>query len=256
MAGQLGDVGFQEFAGEAGVGVDLGGSFGEGLGGHAADDGDGEVAAGAVGFFAVAMADDPVGADVVGFFEVGDEAGQGLELGGRRAGNIEIADEADADAVFVVAVLVGLGVLGVGPDALFAPAGADFDLAIAGFGAVSDDEVVAEVDEVAGAVVGVELSRSAGGGGAVVDDDHGPLARRGGGQPFARHAIGSGEVGRGGWKGNSLRGAAEVGLRPSGGLGGGVATGSGQDQQQKRCGERAEQVQRCPLFPDSRAHNR
>src|SRR4051812_11993983 len=126
----------------AGIGLLHGLAFGdEDLGGHAANVGDVEVATGALGGLGVAVADDLVARDVVGLHHVCDELGGRVHLRGRGAIAIEVADEADADGVLVVPVV---GSPGVRADLLLCPAGADFDQAVGGVGAVADDEVVAE----------------------------------------------------------------------------------------------------------------
>src|SRR6476619_6555099 len=99
--------------------------------------------------------------------------------------DVEIADEADADAEIVVAIVGGLG---VGAPFLFRPAGADFDLAITGFGAVANDEVIAEFVPAFGAMIAVELGGGAGWRGAVVNNNPSPRPSGNSRHPFARNA--------------------------------------------------------------------
>src|SRR3954471_13176758 len=61
---------------------------------------------------------DAGGGDVVLAAEEADQLGQALHLGGRRRALVEVADQADADAVLVVVVL---GAAAVGAVALLDP---------------------------------------------------------------------------------------------------------------------------------------
>src|SRR4051812_15310717 len=83
---------------------------GQHLHASAAQLGDVDVFAGAVGAFAVAVAQDVVGGNVVGLHQVRHQLGHRFELciGGAR--DIEVADHADADAVLVEFVIGGFGV--------------------------------------------------------------------------------------------------------------------------------------------------
>ena len=79
--------------------------------------------------------------DLVALAEIGDQGlGRGDLPGGRRL-LVEVADQADADAVFVD--VVGAGVAAVDALLLVGPALGDLDLAVGAAGAVADHEVVA-----------------------------------------------------------------------------------------------------------------
>src|SRR5688500_3742048 len=93
---------------------------------------------------------------------------QALNLLGAGPAGVEVADQADADAVLVVILARGFA---VGPVLLAGPAGADLHLAVAAAGAVADDEVVAELVPALGTVPLAEPRRVAGSGRTVVDHD-------------------------------------------------------------------------------------
>ena len=86
------------------------------------------------------VAEDALRRDVVRALQERDETGDGLQLLGGGPGDIEVADEADSDAVVVVLVVRRLG---VSAPLLLAPARADFHLPVTRVAAVADDEVVA-----------------------------------------------------------------------------------------------------------------
>lgn len=100
--------------------------------------------------------------DVVVGLEGADELFQPAELGGGGAGLVEVADQADADAVWIDAGVAGWG----GGGELFVPALADLQFAIDGTVAVADHEVITQ--RAAGFGKGISI---AGGGAAVVDVD-------------------------------------------------------------------------------------
>ena len=105
--------------------------------------------------------------------EVGDERLGGGDLAGRRRLLIEVADQADADAVLVD--VVGAGVAAMDALLLVVPPLGDLDLAVAAAVAVADDEVVAAAvvaEELA--VLAVDLVVVARCRGAVVQDDVAP----------------------------------------------------------------------------------
>ena len=103
----------------------------------------GEVLAGADGLGGGEVGVGPHAArrDVVALAEVGDKRlGRG-DLPRRRRLLVEVADQADADAVFVD--VVGAGVAAVDALLLIGPALGDLDLAVGAAGAVADHEVIA-----------------------------------------------------------------------------------------------------------------
>ena len=101
----------------------------------------------------------------------GDETAQPEQIGKLRRRWIvivEIADQADSDAMLVVVLVRRFA---MGAMLLFDPARADFDLSVGRVGAVADDEVIAEFVPAFGAVPLVEPRGAAGIGGAVMNDD-------------------------------------------------------------------------------------
>ncbi len=105
---------------------------------------------------------------------------------------IEIADEADADPVFVVIVVFGFA---VSAGKLVGPAIADFDFAVSGLAAVADDKVIAQSVPSAFAMFLVKALGCAMFARAMVNDNAGPA-----GGFVLRHPAGLG-VSRenGGW---------------------------------------------------------
>src|SRR5581483_8604521 len=116
-----------------------------------------------------AVPDDVVARDPVLLHEVLDQVAERGEL--LRAGNavVEVADEADADAVLVVLLDAGVGA--VDSLVLAQPARADLDLAVRRLRPVADDEVVAEPVLPLPRVSAVERRRAALVRRRVVDDD-------------------------------------------------------------------------------------
>lgn len=135
------------------------------------------------------MAVDSAGGDSGLRAEVLDEGGERLELARGRASVLEIADEADADAVVVEEVAWPLHAevapragLAVGAGFLEAPALSDEDLSVGVVDAIADDEVITEAAVPAAgiAVVVVHACRRVHFAGGVVHNDHLPAAARDG----------------------------------------------------------------------------
>ena len=108
--------------------------------------------------------------DVISRAEMGDQRFGRGDLPGRRGLLVEIADQADADSVFVNVVRAGVAAM----NALFlvGPALGDFDLTVAAAVSVADHEVIsATVDSQDLAVFGVDLVVVTAGCRAVVQDD-------------------------------------------------------------------------------------
>src|SRR3954447_8172824 len=105
------------------------------------------------------------------FLQIPDQLFAGFELGARRLVAIEIADETNpqADVVHVIAVDMTAA-------HLFDPALADLDLAIAGRGAVADDELIGEtvLHPADVAMIIIENARASLPGPAIVDDNEFP----------------------------------------------------------------------------------
>ena len=197
----------------------------------------GEEFAGAVGGFEHAVAEDAGLGNVVALHEPAGERGEVLELGLGGAAEVEVSDEADADAE-----LVEFGMVvdaGVGAGDLLEPARADFDLAVAGEGTVADDKIVAKLVPAAMlAVFAVEHGGAAGGRGGVVDDDVAPFSFWDGGNP------GAGAGGRG--DGRAAAGPGDDLTRAEGGRRDivdegdvGAAAGEDEGEKQERRGEKS-----------------
>jgi hypothetical protein len=187
--------------------------FGEDAGGLLADGSDVEISAGALRYLGLAMAKDAIGGNVVFAHQVNNQTGQGAKLLWRWMGLVEIADEADADAICVVAVVQGVI---VSAPLLLGPARADFDLAVAAVGAVADDEVIAKFVEATVAMPFVDDGSRAVIAVAVMDNDPCPMVSRYGGNPC------SGDAGTG-------VGVSRLAAGIGAGIGGGgrTATGAG-----------------------------
>ena len=115
------------------------------------------------------------GRDVVARLKVVYQRLGGLDLLRRRAVLVEVAHQADADAVVVDGRR--LGVAAVSSPALVAPAPGDLDLAVRATRPVADDEVIAAPRRAEPrAVLAVDLGITPLGLGAVVQDDVPPRA--------------------------------------------------------------------------------
>ena len=137
---------------------------------------------------AMASAEHVIRRHMISLHQVSDEPLKALQLRLAWMVDIEVADKADSDAVQVVLVAGGLV---VSAPLLLGPARANFTLAVAGIGAVADDEVVATaIPTLDLAVLAVDLVVTSGGLGAVVDDDPLPgISLLGGGNPLGGHFI-------------------------------------------------------------------
>ena len=114
----------------------------------------------------------PVRRDAASVRQEARKADEGGHLIGRGARSLEVAHQADTDAVVVVVVVGRLTVRAV---LLFVPAGTDLDVSVGCVRAVANHEVVAQlVPAIRLPMILVERRGAALGGRAVVNHDRGP----------------------------------------------------------------------------------
>jgi len=136
----------------------------------------GKVSSGAVGDGTgdLAVPFDLIGRDVVALLQEPNETGEGVVLGRARPFLVEVANETDADGVFVPVVVVAASWSAVGTFALLLPAESDLDFSVGG--AVVDNEVVADAVPAAFLVPAVDFRQVATFAGGVMDDDAAPVS--------------------------------------------------------------------------------